>query len=205
MLEKHDISVAGIAVNGPDAVARAIELEPDVILMDIDLSGRDGLAAARQIKAKMPETQIIILTEAEDDAHLFEAIKSGAGGYLLKSMGPQKLVEALEQVRQGTPPFSPGLAAKVFKEFARISSTQSSANGASKTNKLENVLNERQIEILNLISEGLSYKETASRLSISPRTVKYHMASITERLHLENRAQVLTYAGKMGIRNQPDK
>ncbi len=210
LLEANNIEVAGLALDGYEAVKRARELKPDVILMDIRMPKCDGLAATRLIKAEMPQARIIILTTSTDDSDLFEAVKSGACGYLIKSMDTEELIEALDQIEEGTPPFSPGLADKLLKEFARISkpaaqnSSKSLVEAGNETSG--NRLNPRQIEVLKLVADGLSYKEVGERLSLSPRTVKYHMAEIMDRLHLDNRAQVLAYAGQMGWRgNKPDK
>jgi len=190
LLEVHDVHVAGIASDGKQAVTLARTLKPDVILMDIRMPQCDGLTATRLIKAEMPETKIVILTTSTDDQDLFEAVKSGASGYLLKSINADALIEALQQAQEGIPPFSPGLAAKLLKEFAQHSAPSIlPANG----------LNSRQTEVLTLVSQGLSYKEVGAKLYISPHTVRYHMAEIMNQLHLENRAQVLAYAGRLGI------
>jgi DNA-binding NarL/FixJ family response regulator len=117
LLEAHDIKVAGVARDGLESVELARKLKPDVILMDIRMPRCDGLCATRLIKAEMPEARIIILTTSTDDNDLFEAVKSGACGYLLKSIDTDELVEALKQAREGTPPFSPGLASKLLEEF----------------------------------------------------------------------------------------
>lgn len=202
LLEAHDIEVAAVALNGRQSIDLARELKPDVILMDIRMPGCDGLAATRAIKAEMPEVRIIILTTSTEDDDLFEAIKSGASGYLLKSMDTEELIEALDQVGQGTPPFSPGLAAKLLAEFARVGNPKviASPQISAETTRPASagMLNSRQIEVLKMVADGLSYKEVGVRLYLSPRTIKYHMAEIMNRLHLENRAQVLAYAGKMG-------
>jgi DNA-binding NarL/FixJ family response regulator len=210
LLEAYNIEVAGMAKDGWEAVAQARELKPDVILMDIRMPGCDGLTATRLIKAEMADVRIVILTTSTEDEDLFEAVKSGACGYLVKSMDADELVEALGQAIQGTPPFSPGLAAKLLHEFARISSQPPAADATSpeKTGKamLGDRLNSRQIEVLKLVAEGLSYKEVGRRLGLSPRTIKYHMAEIMNRLHLENRAQVLAYGARMDWKgNKPDK
>ncbi len=203
LLEAHNIEVAGVAFNGLESIESARELKPDVILMDIRMPRCDGLTATRLIKAEMPEAKIIILTTSTDDDDLFEAIKSGAYGFLLKSINTDELVEALNQVQQGIPPFSPGLAAKLLEEFARINnpkgpipSKKSEENGEA---TFGSVLNARQIEVLRLVAGGLSYKEVGARLFLSERTIKYHMAEIMNRLHLENRSQVLAFAGRMGL------
>jgi len=203
LLEAHNIEVAGVAFNGLESIDLARELEPDVILMDIRMPRCDGLTATRLIKAEMPEARIIILTTSTEDDDLFEAIKSGACGYLLKSMGTDELVEALNQVQQGIPPFSPGLAAKLLDEFARVSNPRGpiplKSSGETGQATSASVLNPRQIEVLRLVADGLSYKEVGARLFLSERTIKYHMAEIMNRLHMENRAQVLAFAGRMGL------
>lgn len=201
LLEAHDIEVAGTAIDGIESIDMARRLKPDVILMDIRMPGCDGLCATRLIKAEMPEARIIILTTSTEERDLFEAVKSGACGYLLKSMDTDELVEALLQAQEGIPPFSPGLAAKLLDEFARLSGAAARVSEIQSANHrqipAQHRLNPQQLKVLNLVSEGLSYKEIGARLGLSPRTIKYHMAEIMNRLHLENRAQVLAYAGKM--------
>ncbi len=203
LLAAHHIDVVGTAVDGAASVDLAQRLKPDVILMDIRMPVCDGLTATRLIKAQMPEAKIIILTTSTEDDDLFEAIKSGAYGYLLKSMDTDELVEALNQVQQGTPPFSPGLAAKLLDEFKRFSAPKEPISPKSSEEKKEvpsgSKLSARQIEVLSLVADGLSYKEVGARLFLSERTIKYHMAEIMYRLHLENRTQVLAFAGRMGL------
>lgn len=200
LLEAHGVDVLGVATNGLEAIDVARALKPDVILMDIRMPGCDGLAATRRIKAEMPAVRIVVLTTSTEDDDLFEAIRSGACGYLVKSMDTRELVEALEHVKDGTPPFSPGLAARILAEFARVANgAVSQARGdAQREGALDGPLNPRQTEVLRLAADGLSYKEIGARLRLSPRTVKYHMAEIMDRLHLDNRAQVLAFAGRMG-------
>lgn len=203
LLDAHNIEIAGVAFNGLESVEMAREVEPDVILMDIRMPRCDGLTATRLIKAENPEAKIVMLTTSTEDDDLFEAIKSGACGYLLKSIDTDELVEAINQARQGTPPFSPGLAAKLLNEFQRFSNPQEPIPSKSSEKKIEaptkGKLNARQIEVLRLVADGLSYKEVGARLFLSERTVKYHMTEIMHRLHLENRSQVLAFAGQMGL------
>jgi DNA-binding NarL/FixJ family response regulator len=214
LLEAHGIEVAAVASNGREAATQAKALRPDVILMDIRMPVCDGLAATRIIKADMPESKIVILTTSTEDQDLFEAVKSGACGYLLKSMDADALVEALYDLEQDIPPFAPGLAARLLAEFARAGTFPASegpersdspasgteqapshdASGSARSDA--EPLSQRQTEILGLVAQGLSYKEVGARIHLSPRTVKYHMAEIMQKLHLENRAQVLTYVGR---------
>lgn len=191
LLEAHDVQIAGVAANGQQAVMMVRTLNPDVILMDISMPLCDGLTATRLIKAEKPDMKIIILTTSSDDQDLFEAVKSGACGYLLKSINAEALIEALNQVQEGIPPFSPGLASKLLQEFAHRSKPSDALPAGG--------LNNRQTEVLKLVAQGLSYKEVGDRMHISPRTVRYHMAEIMNLLHLENRSQVLAYAGRLGL------
>jgi len=201
LLEAHDIEVVGAAGNGLEAAELARELLPDVILMDIRMPVCDGLTATRLIKAELPQIKIVVLTTSADEQDLFEAVKSGAGGYLLKSMDAESLIEALHDVQQDVPPFAPGLAARLLGEFARSADdpagTESPSPPSEATPDLEEPLSPRQAEVLALLAEGLSYKEVGERVFLSPRTVKYHMAEIMRKLHLQNRAQVLAYAGRL--------
>jgi len=204
LLEAHNIQVAGLANDGLEAIKLARSLHPDVILMDIRMPRCDGLRATRVIKAEMPEIKIVILTTSTEDQDLFEAVKSGACGYLLKSMDAEELVEALDQVQQGIPPFSPGLAARLLSEFARLAPLPSAAPPPAVPPPAAppgppGRLTARQMEVLALVAEGLSYKEVGARVGLAPRTIKYHMGEIMAALHLEHRAQVLAYAGKIGM------
>lgn len=212
LLEAHGIEVIGTAKDGREAAAAARSLKPDVILMDIHMPVCDGLTATRMIKAEMPEVKVVILTTSSEDEELFEAVKSGGGGYLLKSMDAEELIEALYDALHDTPPFAPGLAAKLMAEFARTA--QIAAQDCSRSvvvaatdsipaaappgmTSPEEPLTSRQLEVLTLVAAGLSYKEVGARICLSPRTVKYHMAETVRKLHLRNRAQVLTYAGRV--------
>jgi two-component system NarL family response regulator len=206
LLEAHNIQVAGLANDGLEAIKMARSLHPDVILMDIRMPRCDGLRATRVIKAEMPEIKIVILTTSTEDQDLFEAVKSGACGYLLKSMDAEELVEALDQVQQGIPPFSPGLAARLLSEFARLAPLPSAAPPVTRApSGPPGGLTARQKEVLALVAEGLSYKEVGARLGLAPRTIKYHMGEIMAALHLEHRAQVLAYAGQMGLGGTADE
>jgi len=207
LLEARGIEVVGLAADGLESVDLACELRPDVILMDVRMPGCDGLEATRLIKARLPQVRVVMLTTSDDDDDLFEAIRCGACGYLIKNIDTETLVEALDHARDGTPPFSPGLATKLLAEFARINGTAgpvphpvpADAGCGSPSPQLT----ARQLQILRLVAEGLSYKEVGARLYLSPRTIKYHMGEIMDRLHLHTRAQVLAHAGRMGWTTDP--
>lgn len=211
LLAAHDITVVGTAGDGRSAVLQALELNPDLILMDLRMPVCDGLTATRFIKAQCPAIQIVILTTSAEDDDLFAAIQSGASGYLLKSMSGKAFIEALHGLEGGVPPFSPGLAARLLAEFARRAEqspppamSDPYAGAVSPPNPPPNDLTERQVEVLRLVASGMTYKEVGQQLSLSERTVRYHMAEIMARLHLEHRSQVIAYAGKLGLITSTD-
>lgn len=208
LLVAHGIDVVGVARDGFECLDLARELHPDVILMDIAMPGCDGLRATRLVKSEMPRIKVVMLSAGADDHALFEAVKGGATGFLLKSMGVEELMEALEGAMQDVPPLAPGLAGRLLAEFARNAGTSTApqaGDGPPPAPHSEaeadpnNRLTPRQAEVLALLAQGLSYKEVAARVSLTPRTVKYHMGEIMRKLHLGNRAQVLAYAGRRGL------
>jgi len=189
-----DIEVVGEASNGEEALAKARELMPDVILMDISMPVCDGLEATRRIKAEVPYVKIIILTVAEQDESLFEAIKSGAHGYLLKTIEPRPLLDTLRGLSRGEAPISRVTASKILKEFARPSQ-RSAPQEAPPVGKLS----PRESEILELLTKGATNKEIAATLCISIHTVKNHLQNIMDKLHIQNRAQAVAYAFEAGL------
>jgi DNA-binding NarL/FixJ family response regulator len=198
LLASHGFEVVGTAADGSEAVRLALSLQPDLVLMDLRMPGCDGLAATRLIKARQPALRIVILTTSTEDEDLFESVKSGASGYLLKSMTGKAFIEALRGMEEGIPPFSPGLADRLLTEFARLRSAAGSPNPPAFEATRER-LTERQTEVLRLVAAGVSYGEVAERLAMSERTVRYHMKEIMERLHLEHRTQVIAYAWQLGL------
>ncbi len=194
LLKVSGHEVVGTACDGLEALTKTRLLRPDLILMDIEMPNCDGLAATRLIKAEMPQVKIVMLTVSSSDEHLFEAIKSGAIGYLLKSQSADRLLELIGQVEQGGAALPPELAARLLQEFAR------------QAQRVERPVEEppadltgRQIEILTLVAQGLTYVQIGEVLHLSEPTIRYHMGQILERLHLENRAQVIAYAARHGL------
>jgi DNA-binding NarL/FixJ family response regulator len=196
LLNAHGIEVLGAANDGIEVQSLARDLRPDLILMDLRMPNCDGLTATRLIKERMPEIKIVMLTTSAEDQDLFEAVKSGACGYLLKSTGGEELIEILHGLEDGFPPFSPGLAEKILAEFSRQSMPLAGGAGADED---PSPLTVRQREVLSLVAQGYSYKEAGNSLGLSARTIKYHMREIVETLHLENRTQALAYAAQMGL------
>ncbi|MDP2935134.1 MAG: response regulator transcription factor [Dehalococcoidia bacterium] len=195
---QEEIEVAGIANDGQEALEKARELVPDLILMDIKMPRMNGLEATRLIKEEMPHIRIVMLTVSEDDHDLFEAIKNGAEGYLLKTINAQELVDLLKGVFRGEAPISRTMARKILHEFA-LQSRRPEPEAIARGD-----LTRREIEVLQLVSEGSKNKEIAARLCISPRTVKNHMQNILDKLHLQNRVQAATYALRQGLIQQPE-
>ena len=205
LLTAHHIEVIGEASNGLMAFEMARELRPDVILMDIDMPICDGLAATRLIKAELPEIKIIILSISEENDKLFEAVKSGASGFLLKRSSSEEFLERLTNLAHGDVPFSRGLGEKVLAEFARIA-TPLSPPAEPTENELAlddwaatSNLNERQVQILTLVVQGKTYEDIGEILKLSERTIKYHMALILKRLNMENRTQVIAFFARQGF------
>jgi DNA-binding NarL/FixJ family response regulator len=228
LLQAGGYEVVGVAYDGLEALRLARELQPDLILMDVRMPNCNGLEATRLIKANLPEIQIVMLTTSAQEADLFEALKSGASGYLLKNLKPNVLFSYLEGLARGEAPLSRELSTRVLSEFVRQSNqlerdmqvlpAPESGSGAvidspgsdpstgiakgAATNQAEASqveLTARQLQILELIAEGLTYKEVGSTLHISENTVKYHMGEILKRLHLKNREQVVAYALRSGL------
>ena len=196
LLSLRGIEVVGMAHDGLEALEKARTLHPEIILMDIQMPNLDGLAATRLIKAELPDVKIVMLTVSAEDEDLFEAIKNGACGYLLKTEDTDEFFTSLMGLTRGEVPLSPGLASRVLQEFAR----QAMENKSTKTLRAEReVLSARQIQVLTLVAQGLTYKEVGAKLCLAERTIKYHIGEIIERLHLENRSQAIQYARGMRL------
>jgi DNA-binding NarL/FixJ family response regulator len=221
VLSLNRFDVVGAAANGREAVAQALSLGPDLVLMDLRMPVMDGLAATRLIKAQRAEIKIVILTTSGEDRDLFESVRSGACGYILKSASSKSLVEALHGLEEGVPPFSCGLASRLLEEFARMRSNdarplagaehEEPGRPASNQHQCDerhadaeplplSVLTGRQVEVLRLVASGLTYKDAGDRLCLTERTVRYHMVEIMDRLHLAHRNQVIAYAGRLGLK-----
>ena len=198
LLEARDIDVVGKARNGREAVDQARRLKPDVVLMDLGMPEVNGLAATRLISAELPAVKVVILTASDDDADLFEAIKSGAQGYLFKNLDSVEFFHLLEGVARGEPALTPALARKLLGEFARP------APAARAPAEPPSALTDREREVLDLLVQGItSNRELAERLVVTENTVKYHLRNILDKLHVQNRAQVVAYAVRQGMVEPP--
>lgn len=196
LLEARGVEVIAEAKNGREALEQAREHRPDIVLMDLTMPEMGGLEATRLISAELPDVKVVVLTASEDDADLFEAVKSGAEGFLPKNLEAEEFFGLLEGVTEGQPALTPGLARKVLNEFARPT-TQRAERTAEE-------LTEREREVLELLVQGVtSNRELAERLFVSENTVKYHLRNILNKLHLQNRAQVISYALRHGLVEPP--
>ncbi len=187
LLKAWGLEVVGQAGNGEEAISKARELHPDAIFMDINMPRVNGLEATRIIKAEFPDINVVILTVSDDENDLFEAIKSGAEGYLLKNLREEEFADLVERISRNEPVMSPGLARKLLSEFARI-------KGEQQRPEAEAGLTEREQEVLEELSQGKTNREISTALFISENTVSYHMKNILSKLHLRNRTQVVAWA-----------
>ncbi|MFO8091283.1 MAG: response regulator transcription factor [Desulfatiglandaceae bacterium] len=197
LLTLRGVEVVGSARDGLEALEKARALRPEVILMDVRMPNMDGLTATRLIKAEMPDTRVVMLSMSEDDQDLFEAIKYGACGYLIKTEDTEKFFELLQGLVRGEAPLSPRLAGRVLEEFARKG--RSGGSPVEQVGKEEEALTARQMQVLTLVAQGLTYKEVGAKLFISERTIKYHMGEILERLHMENRREAIEFAKRLKL------
>ncbi len=192
LLEARGVDVVGEAANGHAAVDAARRLRPDVVLMDLRMPEMGGLDATRAISAEMPAVKVVMLTASEDDADLFESIKSGAQGYLPKDLTADQLIDMLGRVERDEPALTPVLARKLLGEFAHPNDQRGP--------RPPDALTEREREVLELLVQGVtSNHDLAERLIVSENTVKYHLRNILGKLHLRNRAQVVAYAARHGL------
>ncbi|MEO7911072.1 MAG: response regulator transcription factor [Roseiflexaceae bacterium] len=183
--------VIGEASDGQEAVDRALALRPDVVLMDVQMPRVDGVAATAQLTATLPTTRVIILTTFDYDQYVFDGIKAGARGYLLKDTPASELLEAIRRVHAGESIIQPSVATRMIAEFTR-------QRGVTQEPEYES-LSERERDVLRLLADGLSNKEIASSLSLAEGTVKNHVSTILEKLHAANRTQAARVAREQGL------
>lgn len=193
LLAARGLTIVAVARNGQEAYEKAKLLLPDVVVLDLNMPVMNGLEATRAIKSDMPGIKVVLLTASEDEGPLFEAIKSGASGYLLKSLEANKFCNLLTGLMSGEAALAPGMAERVMQEFAR----QATQPSVPDTTNPPEELSARQLEILRMVSEGMTYKEIGAALHLTEKTIKYHMGQILDRLHLKNRAQAVAYLKKL--------
>jgi DNA-binding NarL/FixJ family response regulator len=187
--QEADLELVGEASDGVEAVQKAQELMPDVILMDVRMPKRSGIEAARDIKDVLPHVKILMLTISDEEADLYEAIKAGASGYLLKEIPIDEVAEAIRSVWAGQSRISPSMASKLLTEFAAMSKASSEKPQVPTPH-----LTDREMEVLRLVAQGLNNRDIAKQLFISENTVKNHIRNILEKLHLHSRMEAVVYA-----------
>jgi DNA-binding NarL/FixJ family response regulator len=190
-----DIQVVGQANNGQEAVDRALRLRPDVILMDMQMPILNGINATRRLKQSLPECRVIVLTTFTDKETIFDALRAGAVGYLLKDVGSAQLADSIRRTARGESILDPLVAAKVVAEFSRVSSLVPATNSGI----LAEPLSEREIELLRLIASGSNNKEIAEILFITEGTVKNHITHILGKLGVRDRTQAALKAKELGL------
>ena len=190
---ESDIRIVGEARDGVEAITKAVELKPDVILMDILMPGCSGLEAMVTIKESFSDARVLILTVSDQEEDLFQALKFGAQGYLLKGATITEVVDAVRRTAAGEVMLSPHVVARLVAEFRD--------KGKASGNGLE--LSTREMEVLHLLGEGLTNTEIANRLFIGESTVRTYLHRLLEKLHLRNRAEAVAYAARHHLTSQP--
>jgi DNA-binding NarL/FixJ family response regulator len=185
------VEVVGVAYDGEEAVALCRKEEPDVVLMDISMPKMDGISATREIRDLLPQSAVIILTAHEDDEHVFEGIKAGAQGYLLKDSEPEDLSRAIHTVHAGNTIIAPDLAQKMLNTFE--------SGGSGRSQLAPPPLTERELEVIRALAQGMSDRQIAQSLGISEKTVRNHTSNIYRKLHIFDRTQAVIYAVREGV------
>ncbi len=185
------LEVVGVAHDGAQGVELCRKEEPDVVLMDISMPKMDGISATREIKDLLPQTAVIILTGHEEDEHVFEGIKAGAQGYLLKDSEPEDLARAIRTVYAGNTLIAPDLAQKMLNTFQ--------AGGSGGSRLAPPPLTGRELEVIRALAQGMSDRQIARSLGISEKTVRNHTSNIYRKLHIFDRTQAVIYAVREGV------
>lgn len=192
---RDDMEVVGVASDGEEAVQQVAQLQPDVILLDIQMPRKTGVEAIGLIKAANPDARILVLTSFSEDETVFGAIRAGALGYVLKDSLPRELIQAIRNVHEGRSFLHPDIALRVIQELSRPPANRPLT---------EEPLTEREVEVLKLVARGLSNQTIAEQLVVSERTVRTHISNILGKLHLANRTQAALYALRQGLASLDD-
>ncbi len=195
---EDDMQVVGQAANGQEACQLAAQVEPDVVVMDINMPILDGVQATRYITREQVQTGVIILTMYRQDQHVFEAIKAGARAYLLKDADSDELLRAIRLVAGGEALLDSTIALKMMDEFRRLQGETPRANGITP-------LTDRELDILRLVAQGLENSDIGDQLGLSEKTIRNRLTTIFEKLHVNNRIQAALYALRQGIANLDDE
>jgi DNA-binding NarL/FixJ family response regulator len=195
-----DMEVVGQACDGVEAIAMASQLRPDIVLMDLHMPRLGGVAATREITKTLPGTQVLVLTTLNDDETVFEAVRAGAQGYLLKDVTEQELLETIRALRRGESRLTPQIARKVMDQFRRMAGSSdyppSADSAAKKAEPGKETLNEKEEKILRLIADGMSNRQIAAAMFLAEGTVKNYVSRIMEKLHANTRTALAVISAK---------
>jgi len=189
--DESDMAVVGEARDGFEVLERVDELNPDVVLMDISMPRLDGVKATRYISEQHPQIRIIILTMYDQDKYIFESIKAGARGYILKDAPAQQLIETIRAVYRGEALIDPSVTLKLLRQFRQLAEGQQGRDLP--------LLNQRELEILRLVAQGATNRAIAEKLFLSENTIKHRVSEILQKLRVKNRAEAVVYAMKEGL------
>lgn len=191
---KEDIEVVGVAKDGVEAVEKTRQLLPDVVLMDISMPRMNGVEATREIKRENPHIGVVVLTMYAEEEYIFDLVKAGATGYLLKDADSSQIVKAIRAISEGESLIHPSVASKILNEFSLLAEGK-----GRKPGRLEHDLTDREITVLKLVAEGKTNKEIANALELSEKTVKNHVRNIFHKLHVYDRTQAAIHAIRKGL------
>ena len=195
--EESDLEVIGEARNGQEAIDRVAEFSPDVVFMDLNMPGQNGIETTAYLSQEWPDLKVLVLTVSEEAADLYNALKVGARGYVLKISSPQEIIDALRQVHQGWVVVSPAMAPRFLSDLGQPDDTSPPVAAG------ETQLTLREQEILRLVARGLSNSQIGDELMVSENTVKSHVKNILGKLHMKNRSEAANYAGRLGLTSPP--
>ena len=191
---KEDVDVVGVAKDGMEAVEKARQLLPDVVLMDISMPRMNGVEATREIRRENPHIGVVVLTMYAEEEYIFDLVKAGATGYLLKDADSAQIVKAIRAIAEGESLIHPSVASKILNEFSLLAEGK-----GRKPGRLEHDLTDREITVLKRVAEGKTNKEIANALDLSEKTVKNHVRNIFHKLHVYDRTQAAIHAIRKGL------
>jgi DNA-binding NarL/FixJ family response regulator len=197
-LQAAGFEVVGVAANGNEALARFPACRPQVVVLDLQIPGPNGVEVTAQVLQQDPGARVLILSASGEQTDVLDAVKAGATGYLVKSASRSELLEAVRRVADGDTVFTPGLAGLVLGEFRRMS------DGGPDPDPSQPALTERETEVLRMVAKGMSYKQIAERLVLSHRTVQNHVQNTLRKLQMHNRVELTRYAIEQGLDDDPD-